>query len=305
MPLQIITPEAVEKRKHWINEISQISGHFGQDTNRVQAEVAAEVKEGGGDSLRNHLRLCGAIPELYRHDSSEEKLYSKYTDILIHLGYSYLGLNSLVLTERADAADVEVVGDDYNFVADAKSFRLSRTAKNQKDFKVHAMDTWKRGKPYAMVVCPLYQLPSRTSQIYLQAASRNVCIFSYAHLCVLVSVADTLDQRQAQDLLHEIFQTVESLHPAKDAVAYWTAINRCILNFSDRVAELWRTEKLAACDSLLIAKEEALASLAREREAIMRMTHDEALRMLVDVNRLESRERVIRGVADNGLMGHA
>ena len=28
----------------------------------------------------------------------------------------------------------------YSLVADAKAFRLSRTAKNQKDFKVQAMD---------------------------------------------------------------------------------------------------------------------------------------------------------------------
>jgi hypothetical protein len=41
-------------------------------------------------------------------------------------------------------------------IADAKAFRLSRTAKNQKDFKIQAMDSWKRGKPFAMVVCPIY-----------------------------------------------------------------------------------------------------------------------------------------------------
>ncbi len=74
----------------------------------------------------------------------------------------------------------------YSFVADAKVFRLSRTAKNQKDFKIQAMDNWKFGKPFAMVVCPLYQIPSKNSQIYQQASARNVCIFSYSHLAVLV-----------------------------------------------------------------------------------------------------------------------
>ncbi len=60
---------------------------------------------------------------------------------------------------------------DYSFVADAKAFRLSRTAKNQKDFKVQAMDDWKHSKTYAMVVCPVYQLLTRTSQIYQQAGA--------------------------------------------------------------------------------------------------------------------------------------
>lgn len=96
-----------------------------------------------------------------------------------------------MLTERADAADVESFAKEYSFVADAKVFRLSRTAKNQKDFKIQAMDFWKRGKPFAMVVCPLYQLPSRNSQIYQQACMRNVCILSYSHLAVLTRLAET------------------------------------------------------------------------------------------------------------------
>jgi hypothetical protein len=37
---------------------------------------------------------------------------------------------------RADSADVEGATKDYTIVGDAKAFRLSRTAKNQKDFKV-------------------------------------------------------------------------------------------------------------------------------------------------------------------------
>ena len=83
---------------------------------------------------------------------------------------------------------------DYSFVADAKAFRLSRTAKNQKDFKVEAMDGWKHGKPFAMVVCPVYQLPSRTSQIYQQAVARSVCICTYTHLAVLVRYAKITGQ---------------------------------------------------------------------------------------------------------------
>ncbi|WP_228484234.1 HindIII family type II restriction endonuclease, partial [Leptospira borgpetersenii] len=107
-----------------------------------------------------------ASPESYGHDSSEEKLYSKYTDALISECFKYLGLNSIVLTERADAADVEVVCDNYSFVADAKVFRLSRTAKNQKDFKVQAMDGWRNTKDFAMVVGTKYQRPRKLRQKY-------------------------------------------------------------------------------------------------------------------------------------------
>jgi type II restriction enzyme len=205
---KIIAQTAIDRRLHWIGEIVTLSGHFGSDSTRVEAELNDEIDASGLPALLDHLRLCSAIPESYGHDTSEEKLYSKYTDALISAAYSRMGFKSRVLIERADAADVEVVTSDYSFVADAKVFRLSRTAKNQKDFKVQAIDGWKHGKPFAMVVCPLYQLPSRSSQIYQQAAARNVCIFSYPHLAVLVQLVETEGTDAVIDLVHSVFKTV-------------------------------------------------------------------------------------------------
>lgn len=95
----------------------------------------------------DHLRLCGNIPEYYGHNTSKEKLYSKYTDTVLSLAYRSIGIRSHVLKERANVADVEAYAKNYSFVADAKSFRLSRTAKNQKDFKIEALHRWKYGKP--------------------------------------------------------------------------------------------------------------------------------------------------------------
>jgi type II restriction enzyme len=126
---KIILDSAIKKRKFWIEKIRKLSGDFGSDTEKLEKELAAEIKQNGISILIDHLRLCGNIPENYGHDSSEEKLYSKYTDCLLSLSYAALGLKSLILKERADAADVEAFAKDYSFVADAKAFRLSRTAK--------------------------------------------------------------------------------------------------------------------------------------------------------------------------------
>lgn len=194
---KIISAKAIKTRQYWIEEIRKLSGNFGNDTDKLEKELEAEIKKNGGSSLIDHLRLCGNIPESYGHDTSEEKLYSKYTDCLLSLAYTALGLKSLVLKERADAADVEAFAKDYSFVADAKAFRLSRTAKNQKDFKVQAMHGWKRGKPYAMVVCPIYQLPTSSSQIYQQATTQNVCVFTYSHLALLLSYSENRSCRGA------------------------------------------------------------------------------------------------------------
>lgn len=303
MITRLITEQQIEKRKYWIEEISRLSGNFGVDAERVEQEVSHEIETEGIESLLGHLRLCGAIPERYGHDTSEEKLYSKYTDVLIHEAYTAVGFTSIVLKERADVADVECVCPRYSFVADAKAFRLSRTAKNQKDFKVQAMDNWKHGKPYAMVVCPAYQLPSRTSQIYQQAATRSVCIATYTHLSVLVRYAARFKQARALDLVHELFRTVEAMNPSKDASSYWQAVNRTFLGFDSVINDMWREEKIASDEAIHISKEEALTFLASERERIMKLSREEAITEVLKWRKLENKIQAVRAVIDNGILG--
>ena len=198
-------------------------------------------------------------------------------------------------------ADVESFAKNYSFVADAKAFRLSRTAKNQKDFKVEVMDRWKYGKPYAMIVCPIYQLPKSTSQIYHQAITRDVCIFTYSHLSLLVRYAEKLGTRKVQKLLLNIFKSVSELNPSKSAFDYWRAINTTILNCSKETKELWKIEKIASLESIEISKQEALTFFASEREKIMKMSHQEALKELIEINKIDSKINVIQKITDNGL----
>ncbi len=299
--MKIISKKAISRREYWIKEIKKISGDFGDQALRLEKELEFEIKKFGNTTLIDHLRLCGNIPEMYGHDTSEEKQYSKYTDALLSLSFKSMGLKSTVLTERADVADVDVYAKKYSFVADAKAFRLSRTAKNQKDFKVQAMDNWKHGKPYAMIVAPIYQLPSRSSQIYQQASTRNVCIFTYSHLSLLVNYAIEESNSKAQELLHRIFKIIPALNPSKSATDYWLSINKTILGFSKVLDELWRIEKMASVEAINIAKNEALKFLALEREKIMTMTHDEALRELIKISKIESKIKIIESIRDNGL----
>ena len=300
--MSFLTEQTVRRRSLWISEIRKLSGDFVADSNRLETDLAEEFRTGGIPAICDHLRLCGAIPESYGHDSSEEKLYSKYTDALLSEAFKAVGIKSLVLKERADAADVECFAGDYSFVADAKAFRLSRTAKNQKDFKMQSMSSWKRGKPYAMVVGPLYQLPARSSQIYEQASARNVCLLSFSHLALILAF-HALDQGPTgENIIKQVFTVVESLHPSKDATGYWQAVNRVILETSPAMGPLWIREKEAALDSVTAAKEEALTHLAGERERIMRMSHADALAELIAIHRIESRIQTIQRVRDTGIL---
>jgi type II restriction enzyme len=298
----LITKTGIDRRFYWVDEIRKISGNFVDDFTKLENELHKEIGADGLSALLDHLRLCGNIPESYDPDSGEEHLYSRYTDTLLCESFKAIGLKSIVLTERSDAADVEAFGKAYSFVADAKAFRLSRTAKNQKDFKVQAMDGWKHGKPYAMVVCPIYQLPVKSSQIYEQASARNVCLFTYSHLAILALFAKSEGNAKAEEMLEAVFKSISALNPSKDASSYWTAVNKTMLDYSDKVTDLWKNEKQAAVESIAIAKNEALVFLANEREKIMRMSHEEALLELVRVHKIKSKIEIIKSVSSNNIM---
>ena len=136
----------------------------------------------------NTLRQIGIIPECIAHDSTGEKLFSKASDMVLARAFRELGLKSSVLNERSDSADVIAESKFYGYtlVADAKTFRLSRTAKNQKDFKVSALSSWRKDNDYAVLCSPYFQYPPKISQIYAQALTNNVCLLSWEHLIFLI-----------------------------------------------------------------------------------------------------------------------
>lgn len=140
------------------------------------------------DDYLNCVSEIGVIPEDVQHDSTEEKFYAKISDTILSRAFYELGLKTHVLTERGDAADViaESIYHNYSLVGDAKVFRMSRTAKNQKDFKVSGLDTWRHDSDYAVLCSPLYQYPLRNSQVYKEALSLNVSLFSWEYLLYML-----------------------------------------------------------------------------------------------------------------------
>lgn len=117
-------------------------------------------------------------------------MYSKASDIVLARCFRLLGLASRALDERTDSADIlaeSISGYNYSLVADAKCFRLSRTAKNQKDFKVSNLSDWRGSEnEYAVLVAPYFQYPQSTSQIYSKALDNNVCLLSWEHISIML-----------------------------------------------------------------------------------------------------------------------
>ncbi|WP_329856418.1 HindIII family type II restriction endonuclease [Stenotrophomonas muris] len=299
---KFITDGALTRRAYWINEIVTLSGSFGADATRAEQELNAEYARDGEQCLLDHLRLCGTIPETYGHDSSEEKLYSKYTDALLALAFRHMGLTSTVLTERADSADVDCVAEGYSFVADAKAFRMSRTAKNQKDFKVEAMAGWKRDKPHATVVCPVYHLPTRSSQIYEQAGARGVAILTYSHLAVMCRYATAAGKDKAVALLFNVFTAVEGMDPSQSAAEYWKIVNAAMQDTCGSIAALWKDELAATAESVEASRQEALALLAPARVKIEAMDREQAIAALLASHNIPGREAQVKKIAGNKLL---
>ncbi|KOR31689.1 restriction endonuclease, partial [Achromatium sp. WMS3] len=144
---------------------------------------------------------------------------------------------------------------------------------------------------------------TRTSHIYQQAGARSVCIITYTHLAVFVRYTKASSTTKSMELVHEVFKTVESMNPSKDAHIYWQAVNRKILDFDGKIAAIWKEEKQASVESIQISRDEALGFLASERERIMRFTKEQAIKEVLKASNLDNKIWAIHSVVDNDLIG--
>lgn len=193
--------------------IDKIKSFSDQEFKCATEEIRKFLDEMPEDEFKVIVKQIGTIPENIEHDSTEEKLYSKASDIVLARCFRLLGLASRALDERADSADIlaeSTSGYNYSLVADAKCFRLSRTAKNQKDFKVSNLSDWRGAEnEYAVLVAPYFQYPQSTSQIYSKALDNNVCLLSWEHISIMLE----------QNVKETVSLSLESLWNASQMIA--------------------------------------------------------------------------------------
>ena len=239
------------------------------------------------EALSASLLECGIIPERFDHDSSEEKLWAKYCDILLAHMWTHLAIPAEVLRARGDSADVFGRTGAYTIVGDAKAFRLSRTAKNQKDFKVQSLDDWRKSNTYASLVAPLYQYPKRHSQIYQQAIDRNVTLISYVHLRFL------LDHFAGQDL-KSLWSVAGNLPRTKSAVAYWEAIDGTVCQLVDESESALRDYKVQVIANTKRLGQEGIDFWKSRIEVYKSMSQEEAVAQLIKAKKIEQKIQTIR-----------
>lgn len=191
------------------------------------------------NQLIDLVRSIGILPESIKPSSTQEKLFSKAGDIVLAKALQLLNLDARPLEQRGNAADVTALSIEFNYglVADAKSFRLSRTAKNQKDFKVKALSDWREDKDYAVLTAPFFQYPTTQSQIFKQSLDENVLLFSWEHLVILLQ----LDLKETDSFTFEQLWNFPLKQSKKTSVA--ESENNFMKDFNEYFMKLFKIDK--------------------------------------------------------------
>lgn len=241
--------------------------------------------------LGENIIECGIMPEMFSQNGSEEKIWAKFSDIILARALSFLGISTVVLGARGNSADVFGTAKDYTIVGDAKTFRLSRTAKNQKDFKISALDTWRKKNNYALLVAPLMQYPTSRSQIYEQAIKGNVTLLSYTHLHFL------LDFHNGNNLL-EIWETGNRLALLDESEhekyqVYWNEIDKTICKVIGQRDEKLKEYKLLEIEKTKQIGDEGIAFWKNKIAEFTNLPKEEAIRLLIKSEKIDAKIKTI------------
>lgn len=282
---------------NFLLEINQLSKKVSnQNISFIDASKEIEEYIMNIHDIKPIIAQIGVIPENIEHDSSEEKLFSKASDVVLSRAFLDLGLKSAVLTERGDSADVIAISKyhNYSLVADAKAFRLSRTAKNQKDFKVVALDTWRKDNNYAILVSPYFQYPKSTSQIYQQSVNRNVLLFSWEHILIMLeqNIKESPDISLQELWIWPIIlsENITVSDAKKNSIGLF---NKYFLNLLDITVEELQSLLVQNIKSLHQRGEVEKTFWKNKIQEIKNMTRDEAINELLAEKKIESKIKTI------------
>ena len=159
--------------------------------------LSKELKSLNNDKFCRLLELSGYLPDLYPHDSSEETLYSKFVELLVCEWAQRIGFDeSFLPTTKSGTEDIAIMDKNYVIVADAKSFRLSRSqaAPNPKDvIKVDDYKNWIKKYDDKVKLGGLNTFPQlhewkKSSKVHMDLTNKHnkIVWFYYGHLSAIL-----------------------------------------------------------------------------------------------------------------------
>lgn len=246
-------------------------------------DIESYIQSLSKDDFIEIVKEIGTIPEVIEASSTEEKLYSKASDIVLARRFSEIGLKAKALSERGNSADIVAESHHgYTLVADAKTFRLSRTAKNQKDFKISTLSRW-RGMEhdFAVLVAPYFQYPNTSSQIYASSLSDKVCLLSWEHILFLLN----------QQVVEDVSLSLEQIWNAPTRIERDSKIA-----YADRMNCLFPYINKMVCDRIPISLKDFEEQLNICKLYIFERSNDEIAVLNAEIQKIEeyTKEQAIK-----------
>lgn len=246
-------------------------------------DIESYIQSLSKDDFIEIVKEIGTIPEVIEASSTEEKLYSKASDIVLARCFSEIGLKAKDLSERGNSADIVAESHHgYTLVADAKTFRLSRTAKNQKDFKISTLSRW-RGMEhdFAVLVAPYFQYPNTSSQIYASSLSDKVCLLSWEHILFLLN----------QQVVEDVSLSLEQIWNAPTRIERDSKIA-----YADRMNCLFPYINKMVCDRIPISLKDFEEQLNICKLYIFERSNDEIAVLNAEIQKIEeyTKEQAIK-----------
>lgn len=242
--------------------------------------------------LRSLLGDAGFIPEQYAHDSSEEKVYAKAMDILVAVALKRIGYDTAVSAERSNSADVLAIGHTHRLVLDAKAFRLSRTALNPKDYKIEALNIWRREADYACLIGPLAGFPE-DSRLFSEAVRYNVTLLTFSHLQFMLE--HELPSFDALTALWNIAKAVrQTAGEMPSATQYWLQVDRTFCDALGVNINEWKHARLRYFSAMLAAADREIAYFEAEKMRIGALPREMLVELALQALKLDNKIRVIR-----------
>lgn len=252
-------------------------------------DIESYIQSLSKDDFIEIVKEIGTIPEVIEASSTEEKLYSKASDIVLARCFSEIGLKAKALSERGNSADIVAESHHgYTLVADAKTFRLSRTAKNQKDFKISTLSRW-RGMEhdFAVLVAPYFQYPNTSSQIYASSLSDKVCLLSWEHILFLLN----------QQVVEDVSLSLEQIWNAPTRIERDSKIA-----YADRMNCLFPYINKMVCDRIPISLKDFEEQLNICKLYIFERSNDEIAVLNAEIQKIEeyTKEQAIKELIKSG-----
>jgi len=227
------------------------------------------------------LREAGFIPEAYAHDSSEEKAYAKAMDVVVAETLRRFGYATEVSKARSDSADVTASWGsspgDYRIVLDAKACRLSRTALNPKDYKIEALNTWKKGADSGCLVGPMALFPQDNSRLYVEAVRFDVTLLTFTHLEFLLT-----HRPKGDNPLKPLWELAHNLDPHKTTGSvYWRAASMATCRIAGTSEGLWEQAQQEYYARMLAVAEAQARYLWEERQRVPDLPRQELVALAI------------------------